>query len=256
MKIKKSKPITNGQRHQINIQKKLLAKYGDLHKQSIFGLKRFFGRSSICGRITIRHKGSGCKKKVRFIDFSNQSKNSLVLFIMYDSFRTAFTSLNFDLNRKIFFRLLAIQNVNAGCLNICSKIIISLKLGNRMPLINIPAGSILHNLSLLHKSKYVRSAGSFFQIIQKNYKFCQIRLPSGCIKKVSTNSFGTLGSASNPQHNLIYLGKAGRCRNMGIRPSVRGIAMNPVDHPHGGKSNKGCVPVTPWGALAKNKPTV
>jgi large subunit ribosomal protein L2 len=256
MKVVKLKPYTNGTRHQINIKKNLLSKSNKFYKQSIFGFKRFVGRSSVNGRITIRHKGSGCKKKFRSIDFSNSSKNSLVLSIMHDPFRNAFVSLNFDLERKTFFRTIATQNVGPGSLQIRNNIVVDLKLGNCSTLKNVPTGSILHSLNLSNNSKFVRSAGTFFQIIQKNIQTCQVRLPSGFIKKVSTSSFGTIGIVSNSQHNLIYIGKAGRCRLMGIRPSVRGIAMNPVDHPHGGKSNKGCLPMTPWGILTKGKPTV
>jgi large subunit ribosomal protein L2 len=256
MQIIKLNPCTNGTRHQTNIKKSLLSKTNKLFKQSILGIKRHVGRSSVTGRITVRHKGAGCKKKFRLIDFSDKPKNSLVLSIMYDPFRHAFVALNFDLDKKIFFRTIATKNVGPGSLQVCNNSDVELKLGNRTVLKDIPTGSILHSLSLLNRSKFVRSAGSFFQIIQKRAEFCKVRLPSGFIKEVSSNSFGTLGSVSNSQHNLIYVGKAGRNRLKGIRPSVRGIAMNPVDHPHGGRTNGGCPSVTPWGIPTKGKPTV
>jgi large subunit ribosomal protein L2 len=256
MQIIKLNPITNGTRHQINIKKNLLSKTNKLFKQSIVGFKRFVGRSSLNGRITVRHKGAGCKKNFRLIDFSNTPKNSIVVSTMYDPFRHAFVTLNFNLDKKTFFRIIATNFVGPGSLQTCNENGIELKLGNRTTLKEIPTGSILHSLSLTNKSKFVRSAGSFFQIVQKGLKKCKVKLPSGFIKEVSVDSFGTLGSISNSQYNLVYIGKAGRRRLMGIRPSVRGIAMNPVDHPHGGRTNGGCPSVTPWGIPTKGKPTV
>jgi large subunit ribosomal protein L2 len=256
MQIIKLNPCTNGTRHQINIKKSLLSKTNKLFKQSIFGFKRFVGRSSSNGRITVRHKGAGCKKSFRGLEFSDTFKNSLVISTMYDPFRSAFVSLNFDLNKKTFFRTLATNKVGPGSLQTCNDSDVELKLGNRTKLSQIPTGSVLHSLSSANKSKFVRSAGSFFQIIQKGTKLCKIKLPSGFIKEVSVDSFGTIGCISNSQHNLVYVGKAGRSRLMGVRPSVRGIAMNPVDHPHGGRTNGGCPSVTPWGIPTKGKPTV
>ena len=120
----------------------------------------------------------------------------------------------------------------------------------------VPPGSILHSLSLNSKIKYVRSAGLYFQVIQKDLNICRVRLPSGLIKNTPINSFGTIGIISNFQYSSTYLGKAGQSRLLGIRPSVRGIAMNPVDHPHGGRTNGGRPSVTPWGIPTKGKPTV
>lgn len=256
MQLIKLKPYTNGTRHHINIKKKLLSKANKLFKQSITGFKRFVGRSSINGRITVRHKGSGCKKNYRQINFSDKFINSIVLCVMYDPFRNAFVSLNFDFDSKKFFRILATSFVGPGCLQTCTNLNIDLKLGNRMMLKDIPTGSILHSLSLKSGAKFARSAGSSFQIIQKGKTTCKVRLPSGTIKDVGITAFGTIGSVSNSQHNLINIGKAGRNRLKGNRPSVRGIAMNPVDHPHGGRTNGGCPSVTPWGIPTKGKPTV
>ena len=256
MQLFKLKPYTNGTRHQNNIKKNLLSKTNNLHKQSIFGFKNFSGRSSSNGRITVRHIGSGCKKKFRLIEFSNTFRNSIVVCTMHDPFRHSFISLNFDLDKKTFFRTLATNNVGPGSLQTIKNTNVELKLGNRTLLKDIPAGSTLHSLGTNNASKFVRSAGSFFQIIQKGLKTCKIRLPSGTIKSVDINSYGTIGSVSNPQHNLVCLGKAGRNRLMGKRPSVRGVAMNPVDHPHGGRTNGGRPSVTPWGIPTKGKPTV
>jgi len=133
-----------------------------------------------------------------------------------------------------------------------------LRLGFRTLLKNIPTGTIINCLSLQKdkKVKYIRSAGTFGQIIQKNILSCHIKLPSNQIIIVSANSYATIGVISNLKNNLVVLGKAGRNRLMGHRPSVRGIAMNPVDHPHGGRTNGGRPSVTPWGIPTKGKPTV
>jgi large subunit ribosomal protein L2 len=255
MQIIKFKPTSSGIRHHINIKKNLLARTNKLSKQSILGFNKSSGRSSNTGRITVRHIGGGCKKKFRVINFSNARKNSFLLSTMYDPFRSSFISLNFDISNKTFFRNLATNNVNVGSLLRCDSADVELKLGNRTTLKSIPTGSILHSLSLCFTTSYARSAGLFFQIIQKGPQTCQIRLPSGFVKEVSNNSFGTLGVVSNSQHNSTVIGKAGRSRLLGKRPNIRGIAMNPVDHPHGGRSNGGR-PVTPWGIPTRGKPTV
>lgn len=256
MQIIRFKPTSKGIRHKVSIKKSLLSKTNDLFKQHIFGFKKSSGRSSSTGHITTRHLGGGCKKKFRILNFSNKSRSSLVLSTMYDPFRSSFISLNFDIIRKTFFRNAATDNVNSGSLVKCNNIKTELKLGNRTKLINLPTGSILHSLSLSDFAKYARSAGLFFQLIQKGLFTCQVRLPSGIIKEISVNSFGTMGAISNSQHNIIVIGKAGRNRLLGKRPSVRGVAMNPVDHPHGGRSNGGKQPVTPWAIPTRGKPTV
>ena len=256
MQMFKSKPYTSGIRHYINIKKNLLSKINTFFKQSIVGFKRFRGRGSDTGRITVRHLGGGCKKKFRTLNLSNMEKYSVILSIMYDPFRSSFISLNFDLMNNTFFRSIATNSVGPGSLQVCGEKNVELKLGNRTAIREIPTGSILHSLSSNSYTKYVRSAGLFFQVIQKSQKACKVRLPSGFIKNVSDSSFGTIGVISNSQHALIYMGKAGRNRMLGIRPTVRGVAMNPVDHPHGGRTNGGRPSVTPWGIPTKGKPTV
>ena len=256
MQIFKSKPYTNGIRHYVNIKKNLLSKVNTLFKQSIVGFKRFRGRSCDTGRITVRHLGGGCKKKFRILNLSNIQKHSVVLSIMYDPFRNSFVSLNFNLTDNTFFRNIATNGVGPGSLQICDEKNVELKLGNRTSIKGIPTGSILHSLSSNGYVKYARAAGLFFQVIQKNQPLCKVRLPSGRIKSISDKCFGTIGTISNSQHSLIFLGKAGRSRLLGTRPTVRGVAMNPVDHPHGGRTNGGRPSVTPWGIPTKGKPTV
>ena len=256
MQIFKSKPYTSGIRHYVNIKKNLLSKVNTLFKQSIVGFKRFRGRSSDTGRITVRHLGGGCKKKFRILNLSNVQKYSVVLSIMYDPFRNSFVSLNFNLIDNTFFRTIATNGVGPGSIQVCGEKNVELKLGNRTSIKEIPTGSILHSLSSNGCVKYARSAGLFFQLIQKSQILCKVRLPSGTIKDILDTSFGTIGVISNSQHALIFIGKAGRNRLLGIRPTVRGVAMNPVDHPHGGRTNGGRPSVTPWGIPTKGKPTV
>jgi len=258
MKLIKLKPTSNGRRHQLNIQKNLLSKKNKLVKTIVKGIHSFSGRSSVTGRITVRHKGGAVKHLFRLISFSNKTSNGIVVVIMYDPARNAFISLNFDLEKKIFYKTLSTTSVLPGSLIYCGLQKPDLKLGCRTTLKNIPTGSIFHSLSLNPKllTKYARSAGTSCQLIQKSIKTSKVRLPSGVVLDVPTNSFGTIGVVSNAEHSLVCIGKAGRNRLKGIRPCVRGIAMNPVDHPHGGRTNGGQHWVTPWGIPTKGKPTV
>lgn len=253
MKLKKLKPTTNGVRHQINIQKSLLAKNNRIFRSTIKGFKSCSGRSLTTGHITSWHKCGGHKKLFRDIDFMNNEYSAINLASFYDPYRTSFVFLNFDLKTKNFFRTLGTNNIYPGSFLMCKSKLIELKLGYRTQIKNIPTGSLIHTLSLAQKSigQYIRSAGTFGQIIQRDQNKAKVRLPSNQIIEVGINSFATIGVISNLQHNLTYLGKAGRNRLLGRRPIVRGIAMNPVDHPHGGRSNGGRPSVTPWGLPTK-----
>lgn len=257
MKLIKLKPNTSGTRHTVKIDKSLLLKDNFLFKNLLKHNHFFQGRSSINGRITVRHKGSGCKKKYRSLDFSNENTTSIIIAISYDPMRTAFIALNFDLIKKQFFTTLASDFVYAGFIYSCKQHFTYLKFGYRTSLSSIPPGSLINNLSFgFNKTAvYARSAGTFCQIIQKTNTVSKLRLPSGKVIDVINNSFGTLGINSNTQHHLICIGKAGKNRLKGIRPTVRGIAMNPVDHPHGGRTNSGFVYVTPWGIPTKGVKT-
>ena len=258
MQLKKLNPVTNGTRHQVNIQKNLLSKSNRIYKPLITNLKRSYGRSSVNGRITVNHKGGGCKKLLRLINFNNTKTVSIVLATLYDPMRNAFISLHYNLLSKTFFNTLAINAVYPGSIISCDEANLDLRLGYRTKLQNIPTGSIISNISknITTPIKYIRSAGTFGQLIQKNLVSCFIKLPSGKVMEFSINACATLGVISNPQHNLITIGKAGKKRLMGCRPTVRGIAMNPVDHPHGGRTNGGRPSVTPWGIPTKGQPTV
>jgi large subunit ribosomal protein L2 len=253
MRLIKLKPNTPGTRHTIKIDKSLLLKNNFLFKNLKQSKHRFVGRSSTTGRITVRHKGSGHKKLYRALDFFNEEKTGLAIAVSYDPNRSSFISLNFDLNKKSFYTIVAPDYVFSGFISSCSKQFTALKFGYRTTVQNIPTGSIISNISLDFNlnSKYARAAGTSCQIIQKTINFSKIRLPSGKVVEISNGSFATLGVNSNAQHNLTCIGKAGKNRLKGIRPSVRGIAMNPVDHPHGGRTNSGFVYVTPWGIPTK-----
>jgi large subunit ribosomal protein L2 len=256
MKLKQLNPTTSGTRFQINIQKNLLSKTNKLFKSSIKGIKRFFGRSLTNGRITVWHKGGACKKKVRQLASTDTNYIGIVVTVMYDPFRNSFIALVFDFKTSLFFNILSTAKVLPGSIVLTTNKKSDLNLGYRILLQNTPTGSIFHSLSLNNNIKYARSAGTSCQLIQKLATNCKVKLPSGVVVDVNTNSFGTLGSISNSQHNLISIGKAGKNRLKGIRPTVRGIAMNPVDHPHGGRTNGGRPSVTPWGIPTKGKPTV
>ncbi len=252
----KLKAITNGTRHQLILQKNLLYKSNRILKA--IGFKKFSGRSSITGRITVRHKGGGCKYLYRTINFTNKNFYAIVVGILYDPNRTSFISLNFDLVSKCFFYTAAIKDVNSGAIIICKDVTTTLFLGCRYIVKIIPTGALISLISkdIFKAALYIRSAGVYGQLIQKEKFNSKIKLPSGKIIVVNNFSYATLGTISNPDHQHKILGKAGVRRLAGIRPSVRGIAMNPVDHPHGGRSNGGMPPVTPWGKLTRGKPTV
>lgn len=258
MKLNKVNPNTNGVRHQLNLTKSLLSKNNRIFKSSLKGLKSNAGRSTINGRITTRHRGAGCKSAFRQLDKTNKVMHGIVLTTLFDPKRSSFISLNYNFITSNFFLNPVTESVYTGSIISCDKSNTDLKLGYRTILKNIPTGSLVHSLSISDdkKSQYIKSAGTFGQLIQKDFKLCKVKLPSGIIITLSINSYATLGTVSNKLHNLVVLGKAGRNRLKGIRPSVRGIAMNPVDHPHGGRSNGGKPPVTPWGKPTRGKPTV
>jgi large subunit ribosomal protein L2 len=258
MQLVKIFPSTNGTRHQLNLKKNLLSKSSKVNKCLLKGSIKTSGRSSITGHITVRHKGKGCKKSYRYINFYSFNYKSVVLSNLYDPNRNAFISLNFDLQKFLFFNTVATNNVVPGTLLFCAQNSNSLKLGCRILLKNLPTGSLIHSISssINNKIKYIRSAGTFCQLIQKDVRYCKLKFPSGQVLKISSCGYGTVGVVSNLKSNLVVLGKAGRNRLRGKRPSVRGIAMNPVDHPHGGRSNGGKPCVTPWGLPTKGKPTV
>ena len=225
-------------------------------KSLVVSLKKNAGRNNQ-GKITVRHRGGGSRRKYRLVDFRRNSKDGIpatVLAIEYDPNRTANIALIcYEDGVKSY--ILAPQGLQVGQ-KVVSGNEAEARIGNCLPLANIPVGAEIHNIEL-HPGKggqLVRSAGNTAQLMAKEGKYATLRLPSGEMRMVPINCRATMGVVGNGDHNLINIGKAGRTRNMGIRPHVRGSVMNPNDHPHGGGEGRAPVgrpgPSTPWGKPA------
>jgi len=219
-------------------------------------LKKSGGRNSY-GRITVRHRGGGTKQKYRIIDFKRDKDGieAKVAAIEYDPNRSAnIALLNYVDGEKRY--ILAPVDLKVGDIVVSGKDA-DIKPGNALPLAYIPTGTLIHNIELKpgKGGQMVRSAGGYAQLMAKEGKYAQLRLPSGEVRLVNLECKATVGQVGNIEHENITIGKAGRKRWMGLRPSVRGVVMNPVDHPHGGGEGKSPIgrpsPVTPWG-----KPTL
>ena len=218
-------------------------------------LKKHSGRNSY-GRITVRHQGGGNRQKYRVIDFKRDKRDAeaKVLRLEYDPNRSAFIALceYADGERRY---ILAPVGLNVGD-SVVSSPAADIKPGNALPMANIPVGTFIHNIELYpgKGAQLVRSAGDAAQLMAKEAGMATVRLPSGEMRKVRMDCYATVGQVGNIDHANVKLGKAGRKRHMGIRPTVRGSVMNPVDHPHGGGEGKSPVgrpgPVTPWGKPA------
>ena len=208
------------------------------------------------GKITVRHQGGGNKRKYRIIDFK-RDKDSIpakVAAIEYDPNRSAFIALLFYADGEKRY-ILAPSGLSVGD-TVISGEGADIKPGNALPIANIPLGTLIHNGELKpgRGGQLVRSAGISAQLMAKEGEYAQVRLPSGEVRKIPMNAKATIGVVGNSDHENVRIGKAGRVRHMGIRPTVRGVVMNPVDHPHGGGEGKSPVgmpaPVTPWGKPA------
>tara|TARA_B100001123_G_C15167591_1_gene970031 strand:+ start:227 stop:1048 length:822 start_codon:yes stop_codon:yes gene_type:complete len=256
--LKNLKPITPGQRGTVLVSKKHLWK-GDPYKKLTTPNKSTGGRNNQ-GRITSRRQGGGVKKKYRVIDFKRNKFDisAEVIRNEYDPNRSSFISLiKYDDGEYRY--ILSPQKIKVGD-KIISGNNVEIKEGNCLPLKNIPVGTSIHNIELKPGAggQLVRSAGTSAQLISKEETYAQIKLISGEIRNINKNSFATVGVLSNPDQKNIKLGKAGRNRYKGVRPKVRGVVMNPVDHPHGGgegRTSGGRHPVTPWGVSTKGKKT-
>lgn len=265
MPIKKFKPTSPGRRFVT------VSDFSDItktepEKSLVVPLKKNAGRNS-SGRITVRHKGGGHKRMYRIIDFKRDKDGvpAKVAAIEYDPNRSARIALLHYLDGEKRY-IIAPHGLQVGQM-VESGPDADIKVGNALPLANIPVGTIIHNIELYpgHGGQLVRSAGTSAQLMAKEGKYATIRLPSGEMRLVLQTCRATIGQVGNIDHENITIGKAGRSRWLGIRPAVRGSAMNPVDHPHGGGEGKAPIgrhPVTPWGKPAlgvrtrrKNKPT-
>ena len=247
--LKIANPVTPGTRHYKYIPKNILLKKNNLLKMLTFNFQRSYGRSVSTGHITVRGKSSGCKKLYRQLSFFNKVSLGIVLFSLYDPNRTAFISAVFDFLTHKFHFIPTTHNICPGSAIGCKEPNYKYFKGFRYQLIHHLNGAIISFLSLNTQkfAKYSRSAGTYCQLLLKSKSFCKVRLPSSQIISISPLCFATLGVVSNIYQRFISVGKAGRNRLKGLTPKVRGIAMNPVDHPHGGRSNGGCCWVTPWG---------
>ncbi len=218
------------------------------------------GRNSY-GRITVRHIGGGNKRKIRIIDWkrSNDGVKGKVAAIEYDPNRTAHLALIHYVDGSKTY-ILAPEGIKTGDF-IVSGPDADIVAGNSLPIENIPLGTVIHNIELKpgKGSQMVRTAGAGAQLMAKEEGFAQIRLPSGEVRMVPLSCRATIGAVGNNEHENITIGKAGRKRHMGIRPTVRGVVMNPNDHPHGGGEGKSPIglpgPVTPWGVPTLGKKT-
>ncbi len=254
MAIKRYKPTSAGQRG------KTTASFEEVttstpEKSLLATKKKTAGRNSY-GRITVRHIGGGNRQKYRIIDFKRDKDGipAKVSTIEYDPNRTAYIALVVYADGEKRY-ILAPNGLQVGD-ELMSGATAEIKVGNALPLENIPVGSIIHNVELNagRGGKIGRSAGNSAQLMAKEGRYATLRMPSGEMRKVLLTCRATIGEIGNLDHELVKLGKAGRTRHMGIRPSVRGVVMNPVDHPHGGGEGKSPVgmpaPVTPWGKPA------
>lgn len=253
--MKTYRPITPGRRGMTKSDDKQLTKKVKPFKKLLKINKSKAGRSK--GKITVWHKGGGHKKKYRIIDFKREKLKipARVQSIEYDPNRSCYIALIvYEDEEKRY--ILAPQDLKIGDQIIADKKA-PLRPGNRMMLENIPVGTFVYNIELIpgQGGKIVRSAGNSAQVMAIEGGYAQLALPSGEIRMISESSMATIGALSNPEHSFVNLGKAGRKRWMGIRPTVRGSAMNPVDHPHGGGEGRAPIgilkgPKTPWGKKA------
>lgn len=265
MAIKTYRPLTPGQRFKTGLTHEELSEVRP-HKALSGGKMQKAGRN-VRGKITVRHRGGGAKRKFRTIDFNRRKMAipAVVKTIEYDPNRSGHIALvNYADGEKRY--ILAPEGLTVG-----SKLIngegAEVQTGHTMPLERIPLGTLIHNVELTpgKGGQLARAAGSSVQLMSKDDGKAQLKLPSGEIRQVLLSCYATIGVVGNMQHGSIKIGKAGRRRHMGFRPAVRGVAMNPNDHPHGGgegKSGIGMAPKTPWGKPAmgyrtrkRNKPS-
>lgn len=260
MGIKVYKPTTPGRRNATGYTFEEITK-DEPEKSLVVPLKKHAGRN-FQGRITVRHRGGGHKRLYRIIDFKRRDKEGIpakVISIEYDPNRTARIALlqYADGEKRYILAPLGLQVGDVVMSGPQSEI----KVGNALPLANIPVGTLVHNVELYpgHGGQLARAAGAAAQLLGKEEGYAILRLPSGEIRKVRLECYATIGQVGNLEHANIKLGKAGRKRWLGIRPTVRGSAMSPRDHPHGGGEGRAPIglpyPKTPWGKHALGKKT-
>jgi len=259
MAVKKYKPITPGMRDMTGHSFEEITK-GVSPERSLLIIKKNRGGRNAQGRVTVRHRGGGARRFVRIVDFK-RDKNGIpakVFSIEYDPNRTSrIALLNYADGEKRY--IIAPDGLKVGA-SVVSGAGSEIKVGNALPLREIPPGSFVHNVELRpgKGGQLGRSAGSSLQLMAREGKMAQLKMPSGEVRMVSVDCMATYGVVGNIDHENISLGKAGRSRWLGIRPASRGVAKNPVDHPMGGgegKTSGGGHPVSPWGQKAKGLKT-
>jgi large subunit ribosomal protein L2 len=258
MALKTFKPTTPSQRELVIVDRSELWK-GDPIKALTEGLRKHGGRNNT-GRITMRRRGGGAKRRYRIIDFK---RNKLDMFVTverleYDPNRTAFIALIKYEDGELSY-IIAPQRLKAGDKVVAGEKV-DVKPGNSMPMKNMPVGTIIHNVEMKpgKGGQLSRAAGTYCQLVGRDAGYALLRLASGEVRMVRAECRATIGAVSNPDQQNIVIAKAGRNRWLGHRPSVRGVAMNPIDHPHGGgegRTSGGRHPVTPWGKPTKGKKT-
>ena len=258
MAIKSYKPTSAGRRHQTCSTFEEITSTTP-EKSLLVKLKKTGGRNHF-GRVTARHQGGGHKQKYRIIDFRRDKRGipAKVATIEYDPYRSARIALLHYLDGEKRY-ILAPLDLKVGD-TVLSGPEADIKPGNCLPLRSIPLGTIIHNIELKigKGAQLARSAGTFAQLMSKEGKYSQVKLPSGEVRLILQDCYATIGQVGNIDHENVSLGKAGRSRWLGRRPKVRGVAMNPVDHPHGGgegRTSGGRHPVTPWGIPTKGYKT-
>ncbi len=254
MALKKYKAMTNGLRHMTSLDYSELTT--DVPEKSLLRkMNKKSGRNNQ-GKITVRHQGGGNKRKYRVIDFKRNKDNipGNVATIEYDPNRSAFIALIFYADGEKRY-IIAPKGLKVG-MKVISGPDSDIIIGNALPIINIPVGTIIHNIELKpgKGGQLVRSAGTSAQILGREERYVLVRLTSGEVRKILTTCRATIGEVGNSDYSLVNIGKAGKNRHRGIRPTVRGSVMNPVDHPHGGGEGRQPIgkkgPVTPWGKPA------
>jgi large subunit ribosomal protein L2 len=258
MALRTYKPSTPAQRQLVLIDRSELYK-GRPVKALTEGLRKTGGRNNH-GHLTAYRVGGGHKRRFRIVDFKRRKFDVIATVerLEYDPNRTAFIALvRYDDGELSY--ILAPQRLKAGD-KVVSGERADIKPGNAMPLKSIPVGTIVHNVELKPQGggKLARAAGTYVQLVGRDADYALLRMGSGEVRKVRSECMATIGAVSNPDEQNVSIGKAGRSRWMGIRPAVRGVAMNPVDHPHGGgegRTSGGRHPVTPWGKPTKGKKT-
>jgi len=258
MALKTFNPTSPGRRQLVLVDRSSLHK-GDPVKALTEGIHKKGGRNNQ-GRITVRHQGGGAKRLYRKVDFKRCRWDvpAIVERLEYDPNRTAFIALIKYQDGELSY-IIAPQRLEVGDTVITSATA-DIKPGNTLPLKSIPVGTIIHNIELKPQkgAQMVRSAGTYAQLVGRESGYAQIKLASGELRKVQDTCLATIGAVSNPDKMNEVSSKAGRTRNQGVRPTVRGVVMNPVDHPHGGgegKSSGGRHPVTPWGKKTRGPKT-